>query len=159
MAKPLIYCAYFFNTGGHQINTTAVNTTPNKLRTTITLWQWYDKQSERAFPHMIRLTIQCVLLLCLYQPIYADDDWGDWNQPATEGKTYGVGIEGSDEQLLNALDESSLLDYDNTEAPDENNKKQTPNSDPLVDEAKLQENSEYLFIKSLEEELLEDLDH
>ncbi len=84
-------------------------------------------------------------------------------RPVADNK-FGVGLTGSDEKLLNSLDNSSLMDYQDT-APQQAIKRdqyqpasgnssqdKTPNN-----KQGLRKDSELLLIKSLEETLVEDL--
>lgn len=62
------------------------------------------------------------------------DEWGDWGNAPDENI--------SDSELLNKLDNSSLMDYD---APTESSEIR-------------EESSDYMLFRQLEEELLQDLD-
>jgi len=91
-----------------------------------------------------------ILVLSLIIPaVYGDEDeWGDWDKPNVntppDTPTYGVGLKGKDEILLNQMDGSSLLDYPAKDKNENNQNKKTP-----VEQ-------DYFFLKKLEDELLED---
>ena len=100
------------------------------------------------------------------QVISPEKSQGSWQQrsKAIANKKFGVGLTGHDEKLLNALDSSSLMDYQET-APQPITKKnlsqpasgKSSKDTTLNNEQGLPKESEFLLIKSFEEALLEDL--